>query len=231
ASYTLEYKDGNGAWVAASGCPGGTSLNCRVTLPTTPPTPPDRVFSFRVKATTSTSLSSDYSTETSATGALAAPTWAASTPSNISNNAMTLTWAYTPATGAGPITYVLQYRTGPTYVDETTPSACAGNTTLTCNVTSLTPGATYYFRVKATNSNGSSAWISPEKSAVPVLAVPAWSAAPNPSAISASQMTVGWGAVTGATDYTLEITPFGSSSYTKACGNTTSCSTDNNLAA
>jgi uncharacterized delta-60 repeat protein len=234
ASYTLEYKDGAGGTWVSSGCPVNTNLNCRVTLPTVPPaapTPPGRVFYFRVKATNSNPLSSDWSSPTNATGNLAVPTWDASTPSSITNNSMTLTWAYTSATGSTPITYVLQYRTASgSYSDETTSACPSTPTALSCNVTNLTPGTTYYFRVKAVNSNGSSAWISPEKTGVPVLAIPSWGTG-TPSGITTSQMTLSWNTVTGASGYTLEITPFGGSSYTKDCGNTTTCSTDNNLAA
>jgi len=218
ASYTLEYKDGVGGTWLPSGCPVNTNLNCRVSLPAPNPlTPPDHVYYFRVKATNSNPLDSDWSSSISATGTLSVPTWAASTPTNITNNSMTLTWAYSAATGSTPITYVLQYRTaaGSYPADDTTP--CPNNSTLTCTVPNLTAGTTYYFRVKAVNSNGSSAWIATEETGVPVLAVPSWNGAPNPSGITTNQMTLGWGAVYGGTGYTLEITPFGSASYTTAC--------------
>lgn len=227
ATYTLEYKDGVGGSWEPSGCPVNANLNCQVVLPVSdPPTPPNHIYYFRVKATTSTFLDSGWSDPTSATAALAAPTWATTpaTPSEITNTSMTLTWVNPSVTGAGPITYVLQYRIPPAlYVDETTPSACTGNTGTSCTVAGLTAGTTYAFRVKAVNSHGSSAWVSAEKTAVPVLAMPVWSVAPNPSNIKADEMTVSWGAVYGATGYTLEITPFGSSSYTKDCGANLTC--------
>ena len=177
-------------------CTNMAATSCTVTGLT-----PNTTYHFRVMAI-NTGGSSVWSNMQPGTAALAVPTWATSpaTPTNIFNTGMTMTWVNPAVTGSGTITYTLQYSlTSNVYVDETTASACSGTTALTCSVTGLTPNRTYYYRIKATNASGSSAW-STEKSGVTLLDTPTLSIA----AGGALKVDLTWTVVPEATGYTIQ---------------------------
>ena len=177
-------------------CTNIAATSCTVTGLT-----PNTTYSFRVMAT-NTGGNSVWSNVQTRQAALAVPTWATSpaTPTNITNTGMTMTWVNPAVAGSGTITYTLQYSlTSGSYVDETTASACSGTTALTCNVTGLTPNRTYYYRIKATNASGSSAW-STEKSGLTLLDTPTLSIATG----GALKVDLTWTAVSEATGYTIQ---------------------------
>ena len=80
----------------------------------------------------------------------------------------------------------------------------AVNNVLSTNVTGLTPGETYYYRVRASNSCGTSGYSNtriyqtlPATPTAPVLNAP--------SAVSQTSATVSWSAVSGASNYALDV--------------------------
>ena len=78
-----------------------------------------------------------------------------------------------------------------------------GNVT-TINVTGLSSGTTYYYRVRASNSCGTSA----NSSAITYATSPSTPAIPTANAGSAaacSQVTANWSAATNATTYFLDV--------------------------
>ena len=199
ATYTLQKKlstdpDTSYANITTpNNCTNIATTSCTVSGLT-----PNTTYNFRVMATNSGG-SSVWSNVQPGTAALAVPTWG-TTPTNITNTGMTMTWVNPAVTGSGTITYTLQYRlSSGSYVDETTASACAGTTALTCSVTGLTPNRTYYYRIKASNASGSSNW-STEKSGVTLLDTPTLSTA----AGGALKVDLTWTAVSEATGYTVQ---------------------------
>jgi len=197
ASYTLQYKISGGSYANVPACTaiGGTS--CTVTGLVA-----QSSYSFQVKASNSGGDSA-WSSETTATAALAVPAWATSpaTPTAVTSSGMTITWVNPVVPGAGTITYTLQYRlSGGSYADETTPSACSGTTALSCSVSGLAADTGYVYRIKAANAAGGSLWSS-ELATKTLLQTPVLAGA---TGVSATQIDLSWSAVPGATGYTVQ---------------------------
>jgi hypothetical protein len=194
ATYTLQYKLSGGSYGDVPACTATSATSCTVTGLT-----PNAGYLFRVKAGNSGG-DSVWSNETGATAILAVPTWPVETPSDITSSGMTLTWTNPVVPGAGTITYTLQYRaSGNAYADETTPSACAGTTALSCTVTGLAVNTTYYYRVKAATAAGPSGW-SAEVPGRTLLATPAMGSVTG----GAAKATLTWTPVPDATSYTVQ---------------------------
>ncbi len=195
ASYTLQAKPGSGSYADVGSCIAIVGTSCAATGLT-----PNTTYTFRVKATNS-SGDSTWSNETSAAAILAVPTWASNTPSNVTDTSMTLTWVNPPVSGSGTVTYTLQFSLASgSYADETTASACAGTTALTCNLSGLVTNTPYFFRIKASNAAGNSVWSS-ETSRRMMLATPTLISA---NRVSTTQIDLNWSAVTGAQRYGIE---------------------------
>ncbi len=194
ASYALQYKPSGGTYADVPACTSTSATVCTVSGLT-----PNGGYVFRVKAVNAGGDSA-WSNETTGTAVLAIPAWPADTPSAITSSGMSVTWANPVVPGAGTITYTLQYRpSGSPYGDETTPSACGGTTSLSCNVTGLSANTTYYYRVKAVNAAGSSGWSS-EVSGKTLLATPALTSATG----GAGQAVLSWTPVADATSYMVQ---------------------------
>jgi len=72
---------------------------------------------------------------------------------------------------------------------------------LTYSVTGLTPGTTYYYRVRAQNSWGAS----DNSNVISVLLKPANPTAASATGVTTSEMTINWLAAASATGYTIDI--------------------------
>lgn len=151
-------------------------------------------YYYRVKGNATGKDGIETAVATATTASLAAS--ATLTASAVYDTAMTLTWAaVTGATG-----YVL-YRA-------TNAGFSAGLTTvytgslLTFNDSGLTPGTTYYYRVKATASGKNIVnYKTTSQATAAALAAPS---TPVASSIGQTTLTLTWGAVTGATGYVVQ---------------------------
>ena len=159
-----------------------TALTCTVTGLTN-----GTEYTFKVKATNA--IGSTDSAASAAVTPAVAPT-APAAPSVVKGDAkVTVTWV-APANGGSPITgyTVTTYAGGTLVAGKTcTPTPATG---LTCDVTGLTNGTAYTFKVKATNVVGSSADSAASAAATP-LGAPAAPAAPTVTRGNA-QVTVTW---------------------------------------
>lgn len=187
SSYTLYFKEAGGTYAPAAGCTEVPYTGCAVTNLT-----PLVSYTFQVKAANA-SGESNGSNEQNATPVLAVPTLTG--PTNVTNTSMYFTW--TSVTGA--TSYTVEHKDGSsgTY---TPVSSCENTFYTSCTPTGLTPGHTYYFRLRANSACGSSNWSS-EKNAVTALGVPTLSA---PGTITATSMNLSWTSVYGATFYSVE---------------------------
>jgi subtilisin family serine protease len=129
-----------------------------------------------------------------------------SSPANLATNvaiAPTLSWA--PATAAG--TYNLQVSTSNTFA--TTVINLTGLTATSNAISGLANSTTYYWRVSATNTTGTSAWSAVSSfTTVAPLGIPVAPTLSSPAnlAINVSRTpTMSWNAVTGATTYEIQI--------------------------
>lgn len=196
-SYTLQSKLSGGSYSDVPACTALAATSCSVTGLT-----PAGSYSFRVKASNSGGDSA-WSYETSASATLAVPSWSVTpaTPSAITTSGMTVTWVNPVVPGAGTISYTLQYRpSGGSYADETTPSACGGTTSLSCNITGLAVNSAYTYRIKAVNAAGSSGWSS-ELNGRTLLETPLLASAIG----GAGQAALSWTAVPDVTSYTVQV--------------------------
>lgn len=130
---------------------------------------------------------------------LAGPTLplAPSTPttSNVTTTGMTVAW--TKGDGGNATTgYDIQYSTASNFSGATTVTS----TSLSRALTGLTPGDTYYIRVRAKTAAGAGAW-SGTKTQITALGTPS---TPTLSAIAPTSLTATWPAVAGATNYDLQ---------------------------
>jgi len=205
--YTLQYKPAGLSYINVPGCVNTASASCTATGLT-----PSTNYYFRVKAINSGG-ESVWSNETSGTAILAVPTL--NTPTAITTNSMTLAWTDPVVPGANVTAYTLEVREGAGGTFG--PSGCPLNTSLSCNVTGLTPNRVYYFHVKATNAAGSSDW-SGEKSGTTPLPVTTLSL---PSAVSTSQIDLSWTAVPEATGYTIQQALCSDNNIPSTCRGTT----------
>ncbi len=78
--------------------------------------------------------------------------------------------------------------------------------------TGLTANTTYYYRIKASNSGGTSAYTS-NSSTTTLPNAPATPTGLSATAASQTQINVGWSSVSGATNYVLERSPDGTNNW------------------
>ncbi len=96
--------------------------------------------------------------------------------------------------------------------------ATLGADVLTYGDTGLTAGSTYNYRVRAINAAGNSAYSAAASVSLGSLAAPGGLATSN---VTATSITVSWGAVTGAANYTLEWSTSSTGPWTALAAQTT----------
>jgi fibronectin type 3 domain-containing protein len=170
---------------------------------------------FYVVQAVNASGSSASSTQASATTGLAAPTGLAATAASASQ--INLTWNVV----SGATSYTVQRATvsGGPYTTAGSP------TTASFSDTGLSAGTTYFYVVAAANAAGSSA-LSAEVSAATMPAAPTGVVA---TAASASQISLTWNAVSGASSYTVQRATVSGGPYTTVGSPTTTSFADTSV--
>lgn len=167
---------------------------------------PGKTWYFKVRAR-GANTNSGWSGTDSATTTISAPVCSATT-----NSTTQITESCTATSGAVAYNYQVD--------DNSSFSSSAQYSTASTSWASggLTPGKTWYFRVQAVGANTYSGW-SGTDSATTTISAPSISASSN----SMTQITASWGAVSGATSYSVYYA--NNSSFTGQVGyNTTSTS-------
>ena len=201
-SYTLEYKEGAGAYVG-SGCPANTNLNCNVTGLL-----PNKTYTFHVRAENAAG-SSNWSTEVSAKTKL--PATVITAAAGASASTITLTWdAVAEATG-----YSIEQSSCNN--SDSNPASCRGTvdanyavwgvkTTVgavaSTTITGLAAGTNYRYRITATVAGNTSA-VSNVMHAWTNLAAPVLTVTP----AGVDRLDLSWGQLPGETNYAVETGP------------------------
>ena len=153
-------------------------------------------YYYRVRASNANGTSTNSNIITVDTGVLDAPL--ARSATNITTTSFTARWN----SSATATTYLLDVSTASDFSTFITDynGKDVGNVT-SCNVTSLSGSTIYYYRVRASNSGGTSA-NSNTITVTTLLAAPVAIAATN---ITTSGFTANWNASTGATNYWVDV--------------------------
>ncbi len=143
----------------------------------------------------------------SAVGTLVTPAQPPSTPTLASPANATCVTALAPSlswsTSAGAVSYTVQVSTDVAFSAPTVNQSVAGTS---FTAPALSSGVTYYWRVNAVNTAGTSSWSSiwsfstPVPPAAPVLSSPATG-----TTTSTTAPTLAWGTSSGATSYTIQV--------------------------
>jgi hypothetical protein len=202
-NYDVQYRISSaGAWSPA--CTGTTSTNCLILG-----LEGNTAYDIGVRANNATS--SLYSAPLTRTTIPKVPTGLTATP--LSENSFRASWS---APTGGARDYTLQVTTTAGTVVQTIPGIIGTSR----DVTSLSPGTTYNYAVKADNGIGSSTYLN---NTTPVQTTPAIPTGVNatPSTV-AKEITVNWTAAFGANNYDVQyrISPAGA--WSPACPGTTS---------
>ena len=115
---------------------------------------PNTFYYYRGYATNSAGTS--YSADATLTTRQNAPT--VGSGSGATNSAFTTNWSAPTGGGSASFTYEVQISTSPTFATTLSTQSNISSLTFSRQFTGLTEGTTYYFRVRANNAGGSSAW-------------------------------------------------------------------------
>ena len=124
--------------------------------------------------------------------------------SYLTTNSVTIQWS----SASGATDYGYQYGTSN---PPSSPGKTGGSTS--ANLSSLSPNTTYYWRVMASNSSGSSSYSAVQSFKTSELTAPAAPSLNTPSGTRANQ-TLSWSAPSTATKYRYRIRPGAGTSYT-----------------
>lgn len=152
-------------------------------------------------------------------GAPATPTTPAATPGA---NSITFSWAPVADNGSAIDNYVLTQASSATGPFSLSSGSCRGTTSLTCTITGLQNGSSYYFKLHAHNANG---WSEP--SAVTMAVVPRTvpgaptevSGSPGNNSATVSWLAPGSDGGSPVTSYTVSSSPggFSCTTSTRTC--------------
>jgi hypothetical protein len=136
--------------------------------------------------------------------------------SSIGNNTATVSWSAAP----NAVSYAVDYKLNST---STWTSFSTAQSALSANLTGLTPGALYDWRVRATCTSGVGNYVAAQftTTAPFVCNAPSGLAA---SSITSSGATVSWGAVSGAASYAVDYKLNTAAIWTSATASTVSTS-------
>lgn len=154
---------------------------------------PNKIYKYRVRAKSSSGVSTDSGVITVVTLSTA-PTAIAAT--DLTSTGFVANWSSV----SGISTYELDV-SGDNFATMITDYNSVAVSAVSKAVTGLTPGTTYQYRVRAVNASGPSA----SSNAVSVLTKPAAPVANSATGVGQRAFTAVWSAVTGATDYFLDV--------------------------
>ena len=211
--YTLQQSEDNGqSWSAVSGV-SGTSTSKDVTGLTTGDS-----YVFRVQATNTAGTGTSSEASTAAVPADVAPGKPdAPTVAVLSATSLRVSWNAPVNTGSAITSYTLQQsaNNGQSW------STVSGHSGMSHDVSGLTLGTAYVFRVQATNGAGAGAWSDASTAAQP-NAVPGKPNPPTVTVLSATSLRVSWDAPvnTGSaiTGYTLQQSEDNGQSWSAVSG-------------
>lgn len=141
-----------------------------------------------------------YSNVTSGVTLPAAP--ALPTVSDILTQSIRVAWSR-GSNGSALNGYDLQYSTSPTFASGVT-TVPLGSGVTSHNVTGLTPGTTYYFRVRSKTAGANSDWSSTRQQATLPATAPGMTVTPGLSGLSAVVSLTPPGGASGVTEYHVE---------------------------
>jgi phosphodiesterase/alkaline phosphatase D-like protein len=155
-------------------------------------------YYYRVRAANACATSANSNTIVEATDEPNAPATAAA--SNFTCTSFNANWG---ASAGAPTHYLLDVSTSSSFANFVTgfSSKNVGLVT-TYNVTGLTSGSTYYYRVRAANACATSGY---SNIAVSIMAAPLTPVASAASNLTCTSFNANWGAASGATGYLLDV--------------------------
>jgi Fibronectin type III domain len=152
-------------------------------------------YYYRARAGNATQTSANSSTITVVTPPVA-PVAAAATA--ITTSSFNANWS----SSAGATGYRLDVSTSSSFSSFVTGYNNLAVTLTFSGVTGLSPGTTYYYRVRAINASSA---VSANSSTITVVTMPDAPTASAASAVTANSFTANWSAVAGAVDYRLDV--------------------------
>ncbi len=134
--------------------------------------------------------------------------------SAITNTSATVSWAAV----SGAVSYDVDYKTS---ASATWINAATGTTATSVDLSGLTQGTVYDWRVRSACSGGSGNYVAAQFTTTAPCGTPTGLSS---SAITSSSATVSWAAVSGATSYAVEYKTTAASTWTTATASTTATS-------
>jgi plasmid stability protein len=191
SGYDIEVKDVNGITVVnATNVAGNTYLATGLS--------PNSSYTYRVKARNSTGASGFSANSNSVLTRPAAPTFSAGSIMNVTSTTFQVGWD--AVAGSGAVTYRLDVSADQNFNSFVTQDLSVSSTT-SPTITNLTPGTTYYYRVRAVNASGTSV-NSLNNQVLTAPAKPANFTVTSPTATGGS---VNWSSAPTATQYEIYV--------------------------